>query len=72
VLLVLKEEQDDSDSLDGDFDGIEESLPVVKVGNLRNIEKRARLTPQSGTQYHEQKYHKIMGQIFIRRDESTA
>lgn len=31
VLLVLKEEQDDSDSLDGDFDGAENSPPVVKV-----------------------------------------
>ena len=31
VLLVLKEEQDDSDSLDGDFDGIEDPMPVLKV-----------------------------------------
>jgi ribosome biogenesis ATPase len=37
VLLVLKEEQDDSDSLEGDFDGIEESPPVLKVDNLRAI-----------------------------------
>lgn len=31
VLLVLKEEQDDSDSLDGDFDGIEEPFQQLKV-----------------------------------------
>jgi ribosome biogenesis ATPase len=31
VLLVLKEEQDDSDSLEGDFDGIEEETPQLKV-----------------------------------------
>jgi ribosome biogenesis ATPase len=31
VLRVIKEEQDDSESLDGDFDGIEDSEPQVKV-----------------------------------------
>ena len=31
VLLVLKEEQDDSDSLGGDFDGINEEPPQLKV-----------------------------------------
>jgi len=31
VLLVLREEQDDSDSVDGDFEGIEETVPVLKV-----------------------------------------
>lgn len=31
---MLKEEQDDSDSLDGDFDGIEEPAPVLKVIEL--------------------------------------
>ena len=31
ILLVLREEQDDSDSLDGDFDGIEEEAPRLKV-----------------------------------------
>lgn len=31
---MLKEEQDDSDSLDGDFDGIEEPAPVLKVREL--------------------------------------
>jgi len=31
VLLVLKEEQDDSDSVDGDFEGIEDAVPVSKV-----------------------------------------
>ena len=33
VLLVLKEEQDDSESLDGDFEGLEEQ-PVLKVSNI--------------------------------------
>lgn len=33
VLLVMKEEQDDSESLDGDFDGIEEVVPQLKVRN---------------------------------------
>jgi ribosome biogenesis ATPase len=36
VLLVLKEEQDDSDSLAGDFDGIEEPPPVLKVSGMGN------------------------------------
>lgn len=33
VLLVLREEQvqDDGESLDGDFDGIEEAVPQLKV-----------------------------------------
>ena len=31
VLLVLKEEQDDSDSVDGDFEGLEEAAPPLKV-----------------------------------------
>lgn len=31
VLLVIKEEQDESDSMDGDFEGIEESEPQRKV-----------------------------------------
>ena len=35
VLQVLKEEQDDSDSLDGDFDGIEDELPQLKVSESR-------------------------------------
>ncbi len=34
VLLVLREEQNDSDSLDGDFEGIEEGIsPQLKVGS---------------------------------------
>jgi ribosome biogenesis ATPase len=49
VLLVLKEEQDDSDSLDGDFDGIEESPPIVKVDYFRTNVGMARLT---GNQEH--------------------
>ncbi|TAQ88045.1 hypothetical protein B7494_g3610 [Chlorociboria aeruginascens] len=36
VLLVLKEEQNDSDSLDGDFDGIEEPGPQLKEHNIMN------------------------------------
>jgi hypothetical protein len=32
VLLVWKEEQDDSESLDGDFEGLEE--PILKVSPL--------------------------------------
>jgi ribosome biogenesis ATPase len=31
ILVVLREEQDDSDSLDGEFDGIEEEPPRLKV-----------------------------------------
>jgi ribosome biogenesis ATPase len=31
VLLVLREEQDDSESMDGDFEGLEEPGPVLKV-----------------------------------------
>lgn len=34
VLLVLKEEQDDSDSVDGDFEGLEEAAPQIKVYKL--------------------------------------
>ncbi|KAL3422447.1 ATPase [Phlyctema vagabunda] len=36
VLLVIKEEQDDSDSVDGDFDGIEEPVPQLKEHNIMN------------------------------------
>ena len=32
VLLVLREEQDDSESLDGDFEGLEDAVPQLKVG----------------------------------------
>ena len=38
VLLVLKEEQDDSDSLDGDFNGIDEEPPQLKVGESKTIQ----------------------------------
>ena len=31
VLRVLEEERDDSESLDGDFAGIEEPVPIFKV-----------------------------------------
>ena len=31
VLLVLKEEQDDSDSVEGDFEGLEDAAPALKV-----------------------------------------
>lgn len=31
VLLVMRDEQDDSDSLDGDFEGIEDPAPRLKV-----------------------------------------
>ena len=31
VLLVLREEQEDSESLDGDFDGLEDTVPQLKV-----------------------------------------
>lgn len=33
VLLVLREEQDDDESVDGDFDGIEDVVPVQKVSS---------------------------------------
>ncbi|KAH7356826.1 P-loop containing nucleoside triphosphate hydrolase protein [Rhexocercosporidium sp. MPI-PUGE-AT-0058] len=36
VLNVMKEELDDSDSLDGDFDGIEEPGPQLKEHNIMN------------------------------------
>jgi ribosome biogenesis ATPase len=36
VLRVLKEEQDDSESLDGNFDGIEDAEPQIKV-QVENI-----------------------------------
>ncbi|KAB8290675.1 hypothetical protein EYC80_008316 [Monilinia laxa] len=41
VLLVLKEEQDESDSVDGDFEGLEEAVPPPKEHNImnRNITK---------------------------------
>lgn len=34
VLLVLKEEQDDSDSMEGDFEGIEDPVPLIKVRDV--------------------------------------
>jgi ribosome biogenesis ATPase len=36
VLRVLEEEREDSESLEGDFEGIEEPTPVVKESNLIN------------------------------------
>ncbi|RFU26041.1 hypothetical protein B7463_g10295, partial [Scytalidium lignicola] len=36
VLLVMKEELEDSDSLEGDFDGIEEPVPQLKEHNIMN------------------------------------
>ena len=53
VLLVLKEEQDDSDSMEGDFDGIEEPAPVLKVGNLMQFAVIILLMAYPGAQYHE-------------------
>ena len=44
VLFVLKEEQDDSDSVDGNFDGIEELPSVVKVDAYHTNRGIARLT----------------------------
>ena len=38
VLQVLKEEQDDSDSLDGNFDGIEDEPPQLKVSESRVLQ----------------------------------
>ena len=38
VLLVFREEQDDSDSLDGDFEGLEDSVPQLKVRYQINAE----------------------------------
>ncbi|PQE30359.1 ribosome biogenesis atpase rix7 protein [Rutstroemia sp. NJR-2017a WRK4] len=36
VLLVLKEEQDDSDSVEGDFEGLEDAAPALKEHNIMN------------------------------------
>lgn len=42
VLAVLKEEQDESESLDGNFEGIEESAPSLKVSfNIIVLKYRA-------------------------------
>jgi len=38
VLLVLREEHDDSESLDGDFEGIDENAPQLKVRHLDSAE----------------------------------
>lgn len=37
ILLVLKEEQGDSDSMDGNFDGIEDDTPRLKVREPRKF-----------------------------------
>ncbi|KAJ8062343.1 hypothetical protein OCU04_008888 [Sclerotinia nivalis] len=58
VLLVLREEQDDSDSVDGDFEGLEEAAPQLKEHNImnRNITKNwakpaslPTMSPMNGT-----------------------
>ncbi|KAI9738491.1 MAG: hypothetical protein M1818_005388 [Claussenomyces sp. TS43310] len=36
VLVVIKEEQDDDESLDGDFEGIDDPVPVLKEHNIMN------------------------------------
>jgi len=52
VLLVLKEEQDDSESIDGDFDGLEEENGVkLKVCLFLFVMKRHLMIP--GAQYYE-------------------
>jgi hypothetical protein len=72
VLMVLKEEQDDSESLDGDFEGIEEALPVLKVGNRMDGTCGPGLTG-TGAQYYEQEHHKVMGKAFnINNSEPTT
>lgn len=52
VLVVLKEEQDDSDSVEGDFEGLEEENgPKLKVCyHSPWVRPRLRVL---GTQYHE-------------------
>jgi ribosome biogenesis ATPase len=40
VLRVVKEEQDDSESIDGDFEGVDDAEPQVKVW-LQNIVVKA-------------------------------
>ncbi|KFY63084.1 hypothetical protein V496_04217 [Pseudogymnoascus sp. VKM F-4515 (FW-2607)] len=55
VLLVIKEEQDDSEaSLDGDFEGIADAAPVLKEHNVMNrsitklwAQPKASLTPNT-------------------------
>ncbi|OBT55896.1 hypothetical protein VE04_05037 [Pseudogymnoascus sp. 24MN13] len=55
VLLVIKEEQDDSEaSLDGDFDGIADAAPALKEHNVMNrsitklwAQPKASLTPNT-------------------------
>lgn len=37
VLRVLEEERDDSESVDGDFMGIEEPVPVLKVSIFKTL-----------------------------------
>lgn len=32
VLMVMREEEDSDDSIEGDFDGIEDPVPEMKVG----------------------------------------
>ncbi|KAH8601013.1 P-loop containing nucleoside triphosphate hydrolase protein [Bisporella sp. PMI_857] len=36
VLIVMREEQDDNDSLEGDFEGIADPIPVLKEHNIMN------------------------------------
>ncbi|KAN0112990.1 AAA domain containing protein [Hyaloscypha variabilis] len=59
VLLVLREEQDDSESLDGDFEGLEDPVPQLKEHNIMNksitrmwaksTPASANMTPREGT-----------------------
>ncbi|KAE9375412.1 ribosome biogenesis ATPase-like protein RIX7 [Stipitochalara longipes BDJ] len=59
VLLVLREEQDDSESLDGDFEGLEGPVPQLKEHNIMNksitrmwtksISASTNMTPREGT-----------------------
>jgi ribosome biogenesis ATPase len=38
VLLVMRDEQDDSESLDGDFEGIEDAVPHLKVRSFSSAQ----------------------------------
>lgn len=59
VLSVMEQERDDSDSVDGDFEGLEDPIPVLKVSSC---DCRVELWLICvGTQYHEQEHHSYVG-----------
>jgi hypothetical protein len=53
--MVMREEEDSDDSIEGDFDGIDDPKPETKVGFASKL--FGIWLTRIGNQYHEQEYY---------------